>query len=71
MPDKMKSFEAAMQELEALLEKMSDEGTSLQESIACYTKAAALLESSYDILQKAEVRVREIDEKIDAIRETE
>ena len=67
MAEKKVGFEASMAELEDILAKMSDDGTTLEESIKLYARAAKLIEECDKGLRGAEVKVREIDEKISAI----
>ncbi|MDL2218791.1 exodeoxyribonuclease VII small subunit [Ruminococcaceae bacterium OttesenSCG-928-O06] len=64
MAESLKEFEASMQGLEAILEKMEDEALPLEESIALYAKAAGLIEVCSKGLQQAQVQVQEIDEKL-------
>ncbi len=54
------SFETSISELEAILEKMSGEETSLEESIELYAKAAALVADCNKQLANASVKVEEI-----------
>lgn len=65
MAEKLKGFEPAMAELEAILAKMGDEGTSLEESLKLYARAAELISLCSESLREAEVKVREIDLKIE------
>ena len=60
-----KGFENTVIQLEDVLEKMSDEGTPLAESIALYAKAAELIELADKTLQAARLQVEEIDRKLD------
>lgn len=69
MAKKLKDFEAAMGQLEEILDKLSGEDVPLEESIALYAKAAELLKDTHGILADAEVRVREIDKKLDTLRD--
>lgn len=56
-----KQFEAAMAELEGILEQMGDETVGLSESIELYAKAAGLIDSCNRQLENARVRLEEID----------
>lgn len=61
MPQKKQpSFEQAMQELETILETMAEEDTTLDESIALYAKAAALVQTCNETLAKAQQQVEAI-----------
>lgn len=64
MKQKNISFEAAMNELEDILAKMSDSKITLDDSIELYARAAELLNLSNQKLNTASVKVREIEEKI-------
>lgn len=56
------SFEAELAELEALLAKLNDENTSLEDAVALYAKAADKINSCTKSLQNAKLRVMQIDE---------
>lgn len=64
MKNKEASFEQAMQELEDILQEMSDDGISLEESIEMYARAATLINSCDKKLNKATLKVQEIEEKL-------
>lgn len=54
-------FEEGLAQLEDILQKMGDENTSLEDSIALYAKAAELIKENNDILARAEVKIKELD----------
>ncbi len=53
-------FEAAMGELEEILERMGKNETPLDEAVELYAKAAELIETCGRRLKTAQVRVEEI-----------
>lgn len=57
-------FETGIQELENILEKISNANTTLQESIELYAKAADLINSCNETLQKAQIQIDEIGQKL-------
>ena len=71
MKQSKKSFESILQELDTVLNKMSDEGTSLEESIELYAKAAALIQEANSTLMSAKVQIAEIDQKLQEFYEAE
>ena len=60
MKNKEIAFEDAMRELENLLQKMGSEETTLDESVACYARAAELLRVCHTQLREAQVKIEEI-----------
>lgn len=64
-------FEASMQQLESILERMNDKDISLDQSIECYAKAAELIQFCNQSLAEATVKVEEIDAKLQEMRESE
>ena len=64
---KTPSFEDAMQELEMILEKMADEDTTLDESIALYAKAAELIQNCSETLNNAKKQVDAIGVKLEEL----
>lgn len=62
-------FESALEELEKILEKMADEGTTLEEGIALYARAAQLMQESGEMLEKAQLQIDEIDEAMQKLRD--
>lgn len=69
MSNKMATFEQSVTRLETILEQLSDNNTALDDSIQLYAEAAELIAVSHDILKKSEVKIREIDEKIETMRD--
>ena len=61
------SFEAAMQQLDGILEQLSGDGLNLDDSVKQYAKAAELIELCHRKLEDARVRVEEIDTRIGRI----
>lgn len=57
------SFEEALQELEALSQKLSQGGMPLEQSVEAYARGSALRKHCSDLLRKAEDRVRELDKE--------
>lgn len=55
------NFESSLLELEQILEKMSRDEVSLDESIEMYAKAAALIAECSASLRSAQVRIDEIN----------
>lgn len=61
------NFEESMQKLEGILEKMSSEEITLDESIALYAKAAQLIQECNEKLGKARRQVEEIGVTLEEI----
>ena len=59
-----KSFEEGMERLNAVLEKMQSEETSLADSVKLYAEAASLMEYCHAALEKASLQIDEIDAKL-------
>ncbi|MCC5787909.1 MAG: exodeoxyribonuclease VII small subunit [Phycisphaerales bacterium] len=60
-PQEPERFEDALDEIEAIIEKIESGEYGLEESIAAYERGSALLKKSREILDKAEQRVTEIN----------
>ncbi len=56
------SIEASFEELEALLERMQDEETSLEEAFTCYEPGMKLLKHCNETIDKVEKKVQKIAE---------
>jgi exodeoxyribonuclease VII small subunit len=56
---------AVQDELESIIERLEDDDTALEESIALYEKGAKLLARAQDVLANAEQRVRMLTEASD------
>lgn len=69
--ENLATFEETMRELEEILDKMSGNDVPLQEGIALYARAAELIKTSHEYLEKAKVQVREIDEKLAEVKTTD
>lgn len=71
MAKSKKNFESCMAELEDILDKIQDEETSLDKSIELYAKAADLIKSCHFMLSDAQIKVEEIDRKINLLEDEE
>lgn len=60
--DASPTLAAVQDELEAIIERLEDDGTALEESIALYEKGAKLLAQAQGVLENAEQRVRTLSE---------
>lgn len=58
---KLLSFEAGMQELDALVEKLSSSELALEEAIALYEQGTALHAQLEELLAKSRKRIEMID----------
>ena len=58
-----KSFEEGMSRLDAILDRMQQEDTTLTESVKLYAEAASLMEYCHAALDKAVLQMDEIDAK--------
>ncbi len=56
-----KTFEEGMQRLQALLERLQDESTPLDEAVRLYAEAADLLAFCHSALTDAKLKIEEID----------
>jgi exodeoxyribonuclease VII small subunit len=54
------SFEEASSELEALIEALENEQKSLEEAIAHYERGQALVKRCTELLEKAELKVKQL-----------
>ena len=57
------SFESAMEQLETLVSKMESGDLSLEESLEAFEKGVHLTRFCQDQLQKAELKVQELNSK--------
>jgi exodeoxyribonuclease VII small subunit len=55
------SFEAALQELETIVQTLEDGGAPLEESLKAYERGRALLNHCQDTLGQAEQKIRIFD----------
>ncbi len=62
------SFESAMEQLETLVSKMEGGDLSLEESLKAFEKGVQLTRFCQDQLQKAELKVQELNSKGEIIR---
>jgi len=51
-------FEASMEELNALVERMENNSLSLEESLVCFEKGIALTKKCQEVLSVAEAKVK-------------
>lgn len=61
------SFEAALSEVEAIIERIEGGQLGLEQQIEAYERGARLLARCRAVLQRSEQRVRRIDEELDAV----
>jgi exodeoxyribonuclease VII small subunit len=62
------SFESAMEQLETLVSKMESGDLSLEESLKAFEKGVHLTRFCQDQLQKADLKVQELNSKGEIIR---
>lgn len=58
-----KSFEEGMSRLDAILDQMQQEDTTLTDSVKLYAEAASLMDYCHAALEKASLQMDEIDAK--------
>ena len=63
--DKPKNFEAALKELEALVEKMESGDETLEESMKNFERGVQLVRECQALLRLAEVRIQKLDRSQD------
>ena len=59
-----KNFEQGMDQLEQLLEKLSDPDTTLDQAIALYGQAAQLVQYCDQTLAQAHLQIEQIDQTL-------
>ena len=59
-----KSFEEGMSRLDAILDQMQQEDTTLTNSVKLYAEAASLMEYCHAALEKTSLQISEIDAKL-------
>ena len=59
------TFEQAYERLEELIGRLDEGGLSLDEAIACYEEASALVARCNGVLDAAELRLRNVDDGMD------
>ena len=69
--EKNPSFEASLEELEALGERMEDGELSLEDSLKTFERGMALAKSCQTALDKAEQRVEQLSEEDDSESSTD
>ncbi len=65
MAKKIKSFEENLRRLEEISELLENEETGLDETIKLYEEGIELAKICYDALQKAELKVTELQQKLE------
>jgi len=65
MSKKTKTFEENLQRLEEISELLESEETGLDETIKLYEEGIELAKACYDALQKAELKVTELQQKLE------
>lgn len=61
------NYEKTMQELQDILDEMSDSDMTLDDSIDKYAKAAKLIQECKTALDEAEVQIRTIDASLESL----
>lgn len=56
------SFEAAYTQLEGCIRKLDEGGLTIDEALSCYEEASALVNRCRDLLDRAELRLRQVDD---------
>lgn len=62
------TFEQLLQELDETVRKLEDSELSLEDAIATYEKSAELAAACAELLDNAELRIRQIDTRIGRLR---
>lgn len=63
MPDKERpTFEEALEKLETIVEKLSDQGISLEKSVELYEEGLRLSKICTDTLEQATLKIEQIDQ---------
>ncbi|NPV75693.1 MAG: exodeoxyribonuclease VII small subunit [Anaerolineae bacterium] len=62
VPVEQMNYEQAFSELENIVEALEASQTSLEEAIALYERGQALANRCAELLEKAELRIRNLDE---------
>ena len=63
MPDKERpTFEEALEKLEAIVEKLSDQEISLEKSVELYEEGLRLSKICTDTLEQATLKIEQIDQ---------
>ena len=65
------SFENALQRLEDIVTKLEDESISLEDSIELYEEGTKLSNYCSQILEKAELRIEEVNKQNDPTSDTD
>ena len=63
------SYEEAVAELESILQKLSAEETTLEESLTLYARAAQLIADCNALLKKAELQMETIAQTLQGLQE--
>lgn len=62
---KNKTFEDSLAELQLISEKLEDDEVGIDESIKLYEKGIELSKLCYGLLNKAELKITELNEKLE------
>lgn len=68
--NKTESYEENMQKLQKILDRLSSEDITLNETILLYSEAADIINETNEILESAQLKIEEIAAKI-SLPETE
>ncbi len=68
MTSPVHSYETAVAELETILEKMSSDAVTLEESIQLYARAAQLIADCDRLLKEASLKIETIDQALEQLR---
>ncbi len=63
------SYEEAVAELESILQKLSAEETTLEESLTLYARAAQLIADCNALLKKAELQMETVTQTLQGLQE--
>ena len=66
---KKKTYEEAVAELESILQKLSAEETTLEESLTLYARAAQLIADCNALLKKAELQMETVTQTLQGLQE--
>ena len=70
-PDQSYDFEAALEELEALVERMETGELTLEESLSAFERGVALTRQCQTALREAELRVKALTEEDEGLALTD
>ena len=64
-----KTFEQLLQELDETVQKLEDSELSLDDAVATYEQSVELAAACAELLDKAELRIRQIDVRAASLRD--